>query len=88
MGRTEIATSCYPVAKHTRGVDIVVADRISRWPADQVHNKINQIMGGWGCRCYDIGTGEKVIVEVVLQEPSPKQRLDYELLSAINNREN
>lgn len=85
---TEITTVWCPVAKHIRGINKVLADGISRWPADQVHDKINQLTGEQAWKYHDIGSRGKDISEVVLQEPFPKRRLDDKLWSVITEREN
>ena len=83
MGRIEVATNWCPIAKHIRGVENVLADGISRWPANEVQARILQLTGEEGWKFFDIGSRGNRVFDIILQDPFPKRRLDDEMWSAI-----
>ena len=84
LGRLEIRNKWCHVAKHIPGAENVLADGISRWPAERVHENVTRLTNEIGWRQQDIGPSGRNIFELLLQEHWPEGMVDETFWNLMN----
>lgn len=88
LGRLEIRGGWRYHAKHIPGVENVVADGISRWPREEVADRIRTLTKTDGWREQAIGSPGERLCAIVLQTKNIQPRHDemlWKLLTATNS---
>ena len=84
VGRMEIGSGWCQVAKHIPGVENRLADGISRWTEEEIHNNVNRLTEEQGWKRQELAGGITVL-DKILNLNLPKEGLDDHLLSLMTD---
>ena len=76
LDRMEITSGWCHIVKHIPGLENTLAHGISRWPEDNVHEKVARLINDDGWKEQNIQAHGIKLFSIVLQSKLPARRLD------------
>ena len=84
LGRMEITSGWCHFAKHIPGLENTLADGISRWPENKVHEHVARLTNDDGWKEQNVQAHGKKIFSLLLQNKLPAERLDEQMWLLMN----